>query len=93
MAVTDPGTVRGISMSSIRNNQEPPLERASRKLATALSSEPKCNSPVGLGAKRPTVGGRADVTRARWQGGVCLHTPPVYHVANSLGGRFDGGQP
>jgi hypothetical protein len=40
-------------MSSIRSHQYPPLARASRKLATAVTREPLCRGPVGDGAKRP----------------------------------------
>ena len=48
-----PATSLGGSMFSIRTSQRPPRECASRKLATAATSEPKCRSPVGDGAKRP----------------------------------------
>jgi len=41
-------------MSSIRSSHWPFRERASKKLATAASNEPKCNGPVGEGANRPT---------------------------------------
>ena len=49
-----PGTVRGVSTSSIRSSQRPALARASSQLANAATSEPACSGPLGLGAKRPT---------------------------------------
>src|SRR6202789_4599784 len=52
-----PATSRGRSRSSSRSSQRPPCARASRKLAPALYREPKCRSPEGVGAKRPTYGG------------------------------------
>lgn len=48
-----PGTVRGVSRSSIRTNQVPPCARASSQLPSAVVSDPKCRGPVGDGAKRP----------------------------------------
>ena len=48
-----PGTLRGASTSSMRTIQLPSCARASRKLASALTSEPACSGPVGEGAKRP----------------------------------------
>jgi hypothetical protein len=53
MSSSAPGTVRGPSMSSIRTSHAPPCARASSQLASAPTSEPKCNGPVGDGAKRP----------------------------------------
>ncbi len=47
------GTTRAVSRSSIRTSQRPPWWRASRKLPTAASTEPRCSRPVGEGAKRP----------------------------------------
>jgi hypothetical protein len=40
----------------MRSNHSPSRERASRKLPTAATSEPKCKGPVGEGAKRPRYG-------------------------------------
>jgi len=37
----------------MRTSQSPPRVRASRKLPTAATSEPKCSGPVGEGANRP----------------------------------------
>ena len=49
-----PATSRGGSMFSTRTSQRRPRDFACRKLATAATSEPKCRSPVGEGANRPT---------------------------------------
>src|SRR5215469_1323111 len=51
-----PGTTRAWSRSSRRTSQRPPWWRASTKLPTAASSDPRCKDPVGEGAKRPTYG-------------------------------------
>jgi hypothetical protein len=48
------GVQRGASTSSIRSSQRPPWASASRRLASAAASEPRCSGPVGEGAKRPT---------------------------------------
>ena len=53
MCSAAPGTVRGVSTSSMRSSQRPSLARASSQLASAATSEPACNGPLGLGAKRP----------------------------------------
>ena len=37
----------------MRSSQRPPFDLMSRKLATAVSSEPKCNGPLGVGANLP----------------------------------------
>src|SRR6185312_1120255 len=52
-----PGTTRGASRSSMRTSQRPPRLRASMKLPTAANREPRCNDPVGEGAKRPAYAG------------------------------------
>ena len=43
----------------MRTSQRPARERASKKLATAATTEPKCKGPVGDGAKRPMTAGMA----------------------------------
>ena len=48
-----PGITRVVSRSSMRSSQRPPALRASRKLPSAATSEPRCSAPVGEGAKRP----------------------------------------
>src|SRR4051794_29738413 len=48
-----PRTHRGPSRSSMRSSHRPAFARACTKLATAVSSEPRCRGPVGDGAKRP----------------------------------------
>ncbi|KAF4278426.1 hypothetical protein CNMCM8686_000232 [Aspergillus fumigatus] len=53
MVSAAPDTVRGVSTSSMRSSQRPRLARASSQLASAATSEPACNGPLGLGAKRP----------------------------------------
>ena len=45
---------RSVSVSSIRSSHLPPKDLIWQKLASAVVSEPRCNSPVGEGAKRPT---------------------------------------
>src|SRR6185437_2380939 len=41
----------------MRTSQRPPRLRASMKLPTAANREPRCNDPVGEGAKRPAYAG------------------------------------
>src|SRR5690606_5852577 len=48
-----PATSRGGSRSSTRTSHRPPPARAWSQLPNAASREPKCNGPVGEGAKRP----------------------------------------
>src|SRR4029077_1544097 len=60
-----PGITRGASRSSIRRSQRPPRLRASRKLPTAATREPRCSDPVGEGAKRPTYPELAAPARPR----------------------------
>jgi len=47
------GLSLGGSRSSIRINHWPFCDRASRKLASAATSEPKWRGPEGEGANRP----------------------------------------
>ena len=49
-----PGTLRGVSTSSMRSSHRPPAARAARQLPTAATMDPKCSGPVGDGANRPT---------------------------------------
>src|SRR5688500_2768410 len=53
MSSAAPGTTLGVSRSSIRTSHEPRAARARRKLPAAANSDPRCNFPVGEGAKRP----------------------------------------
>jgi len=39
----------------MRSSQRPPAWRASRKLPTAATRDPKCRAPVGEGAKRAYI--------------------------------------
>jgi hypothetical protein len=48
-----PASLRGVSTSSMRTSQRPLCARASSQLASAATSEPACNGPDGVGAKRP----------------------------------------
>jgi hypothetical protein len=64
-------------MSSMRSNHLPPLARASRKLPTAATSEPKCSHPVGDGAKRPQqAAGRSPAAARLLVMAGCLSAPP-----------------
>ena len=54
MAASASGSTRGVSRSSIRTSQVPRRARASSQEATAVSSDPICRGPDGVGANRPT---------------------------------------
>ena len=64
MSSAVPGTLRGMSTSSMRTSQRAPRARASQALASAATSEPKCSGPVGEGAKRPVRRASVAATRA-----------------------------
>src|SRR5207249_9567125 len=59
MRSAQPGITLAASRSSIRSSQRPPRQRASAKLPTAATSEPRWSDPVGEGAKRPSQSARA----------------------------------
>ena len=54
IVTAEPGTTRGVSRSSIRTSQRPPLALACRNEPMAATRLPKWSGPVGDGAKRPT---------------------------------------
>src|SRR5262249_45463787 len=47
---------RASSVSSTRRMKRPSALRAARKLSNAVRALPRCRNPVGLGAKRVTMG-------------------------------------
>lgn len=55
MLSLEPGTSRGGSISSMRTSHLPARCLTLRKLASAVTREPKCSGPVGDGAKRPIM--------------------------------------
>src|SRR5579863_5268819 len=82
MRPAQPGTTRARSRSSMRTSQRPPALRASRKLPSAATSEPRCSAPLGEGAKRPMYccGERCAASVILW-GGLAIAVVAVAVLA------------
>src|SRR5512139_2355327 len=79
MSSAAPGKQRGVSRSSMRTSHRPPCWRASRKLPTAVTRDPKWRGPVGEGAKRPRY---LEGDGMGWQDGFRCVKPILRGLAN-----------